>query len=195
MVVPKVVGYKITGELDQLATSTDAVLTITKVCYMTDKCDTRTFVLIVTWWMISMSYCLHFLAFAPSWCGGKICWILWIWCCIFIHCWSGYNIKHVSRIWCNCRVFSCGWYEHSLPEAVRWVCDDLVLAFYHHSFIFVKLYAFCLGRDEKRIDFISKYLKANKMYRDYSNSDQDPVFTEVEYMKAWCKSLGWRNLV
>ena len=32
MVLPEVIGYKISGEIDQLATSTDVVLTITKVC-------------------------------------------------------------------------------------------------------------------------------------------------------------------
>ena len=32
MVLPKVLGYKITGRLNQLVTSTDVVLTITKVC-------------------------------------------------------------------------------------------------------------------------------------------------------------------
>ena len=31
MVLPKVVGYRLTGEIDPLATSTDVVLTITKV--------------------------------------------------------------------------------------------------------------------------------------------------------------------
>lgn len=31
MVVPKVVGYKITGTMNPIATSTDVVLTITKV--------------------------------------------------------------------------------------------------------------------------------------------------------------------
>lgn len=33
MVLPQVVGYKITGTLNQLVTSTDVVLTITKVSY------------------------------------------------------------------------------------------------------------------------------------------------------------------
>ena len=33
MVVPKVVGYKITGKMNPIATSTDVVLTITKVKY------------------------------------------------------------------------------------------------------------------------------------------------------------------
>ena len=31
MVLPKVVGYKLVGEINPLATSTDVVLTITKV--------------------------------------------------------------------------------------------------------------------------------------------------------------------
>ena len=35
MVLPKVVGYKITGSLPSLVTSTDVVLTITKVCTST----------------------------------------------------------------------------------------------------------------------------------------------------------------
>ena len=31
MVLPEVVGYKLTGKVDQLVTSTDVVLTVTKV--------------------------------------------------------------------------------------------------------------------------------------------------------------------
>jgi len=37
MVLPKVVGYKLTGKINPLATSTDVVLTITKV--REDNCD------------------------------------------------------------------------------------------------------------------------------------------------------------
>ena len=33
MVLPQVVGYRLTGELSQFATSTDVVLTITKVSH------------------------------------------------------------------------------------------------------------------------------------------------------------------
>lgn len=36
MVLPEVVGYKITGKIHSLATSTDVVLTITKVCQLCD---------------------------------------------------------------------------------------------------------------------------------------------------------------
>lgn len=34
MVLPEVVGYKLTGSIDPLATSTDVVLTITKVLWI-----------------------------------------------------------------------------------------------------------------------------------------------------------------
>ena len=32
MILPKVVGYKLTGSIGSMVTSTDVVLTITKVC-------------------------------------------------------------------------------------------------------------------------------------------------------------------
>lgn len=37
MLLPKVVGYKITGKLNQYVTSTDLVLTITKVTTLRNK--------------------------------------------------------------------------------------------------------------------------------------------------------------
>jgi aconitate hydratase len=36
------------------------------------------------------------------------------------------------------------------------------------------------GRDEQRIAFIEKYLKANKMFRHFENQDEDPVFSQVK---------------
>lgn len=38
---------------------------------------------------------------------------------------------------------------------------------------------FQLGRGEEHIKFIEDYLKANKLFRDYTNPEQDPMFTEV----------------
>ena len=38
MVLPKVVGYKLTGSIGSLATSTDVVLTITKVLFVWFVC-------------------------------------------------------------------------------------------------------------------------------------------------------------
>ena len=42
MVLPKVVGYRLTGEIDPLATSTDVVLTITKVKQLLASISTYT---------------------------------------------------------------------------------------------------------------------------------------------------------
>ena len=36
-----------------------------------------------------------------------------------------------------------------------------------------------LGRDESKLAIIESYLRCNKMFRDYSNPEQDPIFTKV----------------
>ncbi|XP_057313674.1 cytoplasmic aconitate hydratase-like isoform X2 [Hydractinia symbiolongicarpus] len=122
MVVPKVVGYKITGELDQLATSTDAVLTITKH-------------------LRQVGVVGKFVEFFGSGVASL-------------------SIADRATISNMCPEYGAtvGFFP----------VDDMSIRYLRQS-----------GRDEKRIDFISNYLKANKMYRDYSNPDQDPVFTEV----------------
>ena len=35
------------------------------------------------------------------------------------------------------------------------------------------------GREKGAIDVVEAYLKANKMFRDYSDASEDPVFSEV----------------
>ena len=35
------------------------------------------------------------------------------------------------------------------------------------------------GRDKDKIDMVEQYLRATKLFRDYNNPDEDPVFTEV----------------
>lgn len=37
----------------------------------------------------------------------------------------------------------------------------------------------CVGRDEAQIRIIEKYFKTVGLFRDYSDSSQDPVFTQV----------------
>ena len=44
------------------------------------------------------------------------------------------------------------------------------------SFFFL----YIIGRGEEHIKFIEDYLKANNLFRDYTNPEQDPVFTEVK---------------
>lgn len=41
------------------------------------------------------------------------------------------------------------------------------------------LFPSALGRDEDKIRHIRKYLEAAGMFRDFSNSSQDPDFTQV----------------
>ena len=37
----------------------------------------------------------------------------------------------------------------------------------------------CSGRDEEKVNVIEAYLKAVKLYRDYSDAGQDPEYSEV----------------
>ena len=38
------------------------------------------------------------------------------------------------------------------------------------------------GREADKVAYIEAYLKANKLFRDYTNTSQDPVFTKVSLM-------------
>lgn len=91
MVIPAVVGYRITGELSQQATSTDVVLTITKVPQFINLCIGVQIQLNA---YNSMNLCL--IAFARCWSCRKICRILWSWSKQAINCRSCNYIKHVS---------------------------------------------------------------------------------------------------
>jgi len=41
----------------------------------------------------------------------------------------------------------------------------------------------CVGRDEEKVTIIEAYLKAVKLFRDYSNPSQDPEYSEVKAMR------------
>ena len=38
---------------------------------------------------------------------------------------------------------------------------------------------FVTARDSTKIEYIEAYLKANRMYRNYDDPTQDPVYSEV----------------
>jgi len=40
----------------------------------------------------------------------------------------------------------------------------------------------CLGRDEEKVTIIEAYLKAVKLFRDYSDASHDPEYSEVKMM-------------
>ena len=37
------------------------------------------------------------------------------------------------------------------------------------------------GREESKLELIEGYLRANKMFRNYNDASQDPVFSEVKH--------------
>jgi len=122
MVVPKVVGYKITGVLNEIATSTDVVLTITKH-------------------LRQIGVVGKFVEFFGP--GAALL-----------------SIADRASISNMCPEYGAtvGFFP----------VDDMSIQYLRQS-----------GREDERIEFIQTYLKANKMYRDYNNADEDPIFSEV----------------
>lgn len=52
-----------------------------------------------------------------------------------------------------------------------------------------------LGRDEEKIEHIRKYLQSVGMFRDFSNSSQDPDFTQVDFPSSFRFLLFFRAFV
>jgi len=122
MVVPEVVGYKITGHVGKFITSTDVVLTITK----------------------------HLRQIGVV---GK-----------FVE-FFGPGVKQLS-------IADRATISNMCPEYGATVgffpVDEMTL-----------LYLKQTGRDESKLAVIESYLRCNKMFRDYSNPEQDPIFSKV----------------
>jgi len=49
--------------------------------------------------------------------------------------------------------------------------------------LFCTIYLMCVGRDEEKVTIIEAYLKAVKVFRDYSDPSQDPEYSEVKTMR------------
>lgn len=122
MVLPKVVGYKLTGELNSLATSTDVVLTITK------------------------------------------------------------HLRQIGVVGKFVEFFGPGLSQLSIADraTIANMCPEYgaTVGFFAVDETSMK-YLRQTGRDEERIAFIEKYLKANKMFRHFEDADEDPVFSQV----------------
>ena len=48
-----------------------------------------------------------------------------------------------------------------------------------------------LGRPDEALECVETYLKATKMFRDYSDPDNDPVFSEVRFGRPF--QVGQHN--
>ena len=123
MVLPKVLGYKLTGKLNSLATSTDVVLTITK------------------------------------------------------------HLRQIGVVGKFVEFFGPGLSQLSIADraTIANMCPEYgaTVGFFAVDETSMK-YLRQTGRDEQRIAFIEKYLKANKMFRHFENPDEDPVFSQVK---------------
>ena len=56
------------------------------------------------------------------------------------------------------------------------------------------LFAFLSGRSEETLERVEAYMKATKMFRDFSDPNNDPVFSEVR-QKLWgfCPALASKS--
>ncbi|XP_064644944.1 cytoplasmic aconitate hydratase-like isoform X2 [Lineus longissimus] len=122
MVLPKVVGYKITGILSSLVTSTDVVLTITK------------------------------------------------------------HLRQVGVVGKFVEFFGPGVATLSIADraTISNMCPEYgaTVGYFPVDNISM-LYLRQTGRDENKIAFVESYLRATKMFRDYMNESNDPIFSEV----------------
>ncbi|XP_046857260.1 cytoplasmic aconitate hydratase-like isoform X2 [Xenia sp. Carnegie-2017] len=122
MVLPKVVGYKLTGHLNGLTTSTDVVLTITK------------------------------------------------------------HLRQIGVVGKFVEFFGPGLSQLSIADraTIANMCPEYgaTVGFFAVDEMSMK-YLRQTGRDEERIAFIEKYLKANKLFRHFENAEEDPVFSQV----------------
>lgn len=122
MLLPKVVGYKLVGELDPLATSTDLVLTITKH-------------------LRSLGVVGKFVEFF----GPGV---------------AALSIADRATVANMCPEFGA--------TVAHFPVDGRSLQYLYQT-----------NRSGEKIKIIEKYLKATKQFRDYSNPEQDPIFSEV----------------
>nr|CAD7195968.1 unnamed protein product [Timema douglasi] len=122
MLVPQVVGYKIIGELNQYATSTDLVLTITKH-------------------LRQLGVVNKFVEF------------------------FGPGVEALS-------IADRATISNMCPEYGATVgffpIDDKSMIYLRQT-----------NRDEKKVRVVEEYLRAVKMFRDFKDSSQDPVFSEI----------------
>jgi len=122
MVLPQVVGYKLTGELHPLVTSTDVVLTITK------------------------------------------------------------HLRQIGVVGKFVEFFGPGVAKLSIADraTISNMCPEYgaTTGFFAVDAKSVE-YLRQTGRSSEKINAIEAYLKANNMFRDFENTEQDPVFSEI----------------
>lgn len=161
MLLPEVIGYHITGSLDQYATSTDLVLTITKVGIIIAQlgCLYRLIILfrsicgkLVLLENLSSSLVPAWPLF-PSQTGLP-----------FPTCAPNTEPPLASSLW--------------MKQPLR-ISDKQVSVLFLVNGNALMSHLTTLDRAEDKISAIEAYLRASKMMRNYSDSKQNPKFTQV----------------
>lgn len=49
------------------------------------------------------------------------------------------------------------------------------MIYMHHNALFLSV----TGREDEKVKIIEDYLRANQMFRNYNDPEDDPVFTQV----------------
>jgi len=122
MVLPKVIGYKLTGQLGPLITSTDVVLTITK------------------------------------------------------------NLRQIGVVGKFVEFYGPGVAELSIADraTIANMCPEYGATMGYFAVDNATLkYLKQTGRDDAKVSLVESYLRANKMFRDYTNEEQNPPYSEV----------------
>ncbi|XP_071942319.1 cytoplasmic aconitate hydratase-like isoform X2 [Antedon mediterranea] len=122
MVLPKVIGYKLTGKMNALVTSTDVVLTITK------------------------------------------------------------HLRQIGVVGKFVEFFGPGVSQLSIADraTIANMCPEYGATIGYFAIDEISLkYMKQTGRQDSKISMVEKYLKANGLFRDFDNSKQDPVYSEI----------------
>lgn len=92
------------------------------------------------------------------------------------HQWTPHSVPYLKAAWTSCLdltvIASCcvGWQEHHFTS----VCLRCI-SFLHF------LFWLDTGREAEKLSYITKYLKAVAMFRDYNDVSQDPDFSQVSH--------------
>ncbi|XP_033124179.1 cytoplasmic aconitate hydratase-like isoform X1 [Anneissia japonica] len=122
MVLPKVIGYKLTGKMNALATSTDVVLTITK------------------------------------------------------------HLRQIGVVGKFVEFFGPGVSQLSIADraTIANMCPEYGATIGYFAIDTVSLqYMKQTGRQDTKIEMVEKYLRANGLFRNFDDTKQDPVYSEV----------------
>lgn len=111
------------------------------------------------------------------------------------------STKKNSFSWCSLCIMSVSWTPLQKTPPLRHLSDTKTNNFKNYVqvilwglrahvqnqlLLFMFLYS---GRESEKLTYITKYLKAVAMFRDYNNTSEDPDFTQVSLYISRCFNI------